>query len=262
MFEVGASMAWMRYVAGLSTKIIRRTFDTSLPSGPQHWTTYKRREAISVVASIAPWSLPIMIALWKVMPALAAGCSIVLKPSEITPLTALILAETAVEAGVPASVFNVVTGGNASFDYHGDTTQLYLRGQYAHAEKVGTNDYTDYRSRKTKRLTQMNAKDTSLRQPEDMIVGTDSKLGSIYGYTPAEIVDVDKDGRITDADRNSNQYWSLNGRSGVWKLKAFQFARSFETQDYTQDLVTVQIGGTASLDKLKLTYDVSHSAGS
>lgn len=153
-------------------------------------------------------------------------------------------------------------GGNASLDWHGDSTQLYLRGQYAHADKTGTNDYTDYRNRKSKRLTQVNPEDTGLRQPQDMIIGTDPKLGNIYGYTPAQIVDVDGDGRITDADRNSNQYWSLNGRSGVWNPKVFQFARSFETQDYTQYLATVQVGGTSSLDKLKLSYDLSYSSGS
>lgn len=113
MFEVGASSEWMRYVAGLTTKTSGRTFDTSLPGGPQHWTTYTRREPIGVVAGIAPWNFPMMIALWKVMPALAAGCSVVLKPSEVTPLTALMLAETAINAGVPDGVFNVITGGGA-----------------------------------------------------------------------------------------------------------------------------------------------------
>ncbi|NKF23511.1 aldehyde dehydrogenase family protein [Solimonas marina] len=113
MFEVGASSEWMRYVAGLTTKIGGRTFDTSLPGGPQHWTTYTRREPVGVVAGIAPWNFPMMIALWKVMPALAAGCSVVLKPSEVTPLTALMLAQTAIDAGLPPGVFNVVTGSGA-----------------------------------------------------------------------------------------------------------------------------------------------------
>ncbi len=153
-------------------------------------------------------------------------------------------------------------GGNASFDFHGETTQLYLRGQYAHFEKTGTNDYTDYRSRKSKRLTQVNPEETGLRQPEDMVTGTDPTLGRVYGYTPAQIVDADGDGRITDADRNSRQYWSLNGRSGVWNPKTFQFARSFETQDYRQYLATVNIGGVSSFDKLRLTYDLSYSTGS
>lgn len=152
-------------------------------------------------------------------------------------------------------------GGNLSFDYHGDATQLYLRGQYARADKVGTNDYTDYRSRKSKRLTQVNAEDTGLRQPEDMVTGHDARLGNIYGYTTQQIVDVDGDKRITDADRKSSQYWSFNGRSGVWDPKTFQFARSFETQDYRQQLATVQVGGTSTLDRLKLTYDLSYSFG-
>lgn len=152
-------------------------------------------------------------------------------------------------------------GGNLSFDYHGETTQLYLRGQYARADKAGTNDYTDYRNRKSKRLTQVNPEDTSLRQPEDMITGVDAKLGNVYGYSVQQIVDRDGDGRITDADRNSKQYWSLNGRSGVWDPKVFQFARTFETQDNRQQLGTVQLGGNSQFDRLRLTYDLSYSFG-
>lgn len=110
MIEVGASVEWTRYAAGLATKLTGRTFDVSLPGGPLHWTTYTRREPIGVVAGIAPWNFPLMIALWKVLPALASGCSIVLKPSEVTPLTALRVAEIAAEAGVPPGVLNVITG--------------------------------------------------------------------------------------------------------------------------------------------------------
>lgn len=111
--EVGSSVDWIRFAAGLATKLTGRTFDVSLPGGQAHWTAYTRREPIGVVAGIAPWNFPLMIGLWKVLPALAAGCSIVLKPSEVTPLSALALAELAVEAGVPAGVFNVLTGGGA-----------------------------------------------------------------------------------------------------------------------------------------------------
>jgi phenylacetaldehyde dehydrogenase len=141
MFEVGASSEWMRYVAGLSTKISGRTFDTSLPGGPQHWTTYTRREPIGVVAGIAPWNFPMMIALWKVMPALAAGCSIVLKPSEYTPLTAVMLAQTAVEAGVPAGVFNVITGGGAvagtALTEHPLVAKISFTGSTATGKAIG-----------------------------------------------------------------------------------------------------------------------------
>ncbi|WP_226791898.1 TonB-dependent receptor [Altererythrobacter sp. CC-YST694] len=152
-------------------------------------------------------------------------------------------------------------GGNFSFDYRGDTTELYLRGQYARQELVGTNDYTDYRNRPTPRLTQVNLEDTSLRQPEDMVIGHDDALGNIYGYTTAQIVDTDQDGKITDADRSASQYWSLNGRSGVWDPKAFQFARSFSTIDTTQTLGTVEFGGKSKLGALTLNYSASYSGG-
>ncbi len=152
-------------------------------------------------------------------------------------------------------------GGNLSFDYHGDTTELYLRGQYARQELVGTNDYTDYRNRPTARLTQVNLEDTSLLQPEDMVIGHDDTLGNIYGYTTAQIVDTDEDGKITDADRSSSKYWSLNGRSGVWDPEAFQFARSFSTIDVTQTLGTVEFGGKSKLGALTLNYSASYSGG-
>lgn len=110
MFESGAASEWMRYVAGLTTKITGQTLELSLPPGPDHWTAYTRREPIGVVAAISPWNFPLLIAIWKIAPALAAGCSVVLKPSEVTPLSGLWLAELASEAGVPPGVFNVVTG--------------------------------------------------------------------------------------------------------------------------------------------------------
>ncbi len=66
-----------------------------------------------MVAGIVPWNFPLMIGMWKVMPALAAGCSIVIKPSETTPLTLLRVAELATQAGIPDGVFNVVTGSGA-----------------------------------------------------------------------------------------------------------------------------------------------------
>jgi len=73
-------------------------------------TSSIRREAVGVIATIAPWNYPLQMAVWKVIPALAAGCSVVIKPAEITPLTTLTLARLATEAGLPDGVFNVVTG--------------------------------------------------------------------------------------------------------------------------------------------------------
>jgi betaine-aldehyde dehydrogenase len=76
---------------------------------PDH-TSLIRREAIGVVGSIAPWNYPLQMAAWKILPAIAAGNTIVLKPAELTPLTALLLAEAATEAGLPDGVLNVITG--------------------------------------------------------------------------------------------------------------------------------------------------------
>jgi betaine-aldehyde dehydrogenase len=73
-------------------------------------TSYVRREPIGVVGSIAPWNYPLQMAAWKVLPAVAAGNTIVLKPAEITPLSTLMYAEAGAAAGLPAGVFNVVTG--------------------------------------------------------------------------------------------------------------------------------------------------------
>lgn len=109
--EVGASVNYMRYMAGWATKIEGQTFDVSIPvPAGARFNAYTRREPIGVVAGIVPWNFPMMIALWKVMPALACGCTIVIKPADITPLTALRLAELAIEAGVPPGVFNVLIG--------------------------------------------------------------------------------------------------------------------------------------------------------
>lgn len=77
-------------------------------------TSYIRREPVGVVGSIAAWNYPLQLAAWKVLPAVAAGNTIVLKPSEVTPLSSLIFAETAAEAGVPEGVFNVLTGPGRS----------------------------------------------------------------------------------------------------------------------------------------------------
>ncbi|MFJ6936375.1 gamma-aminobutyraldehyde dehydrogenase [Streptomyces sp. NPDC101132] len=73
-------------------------------------TSYVRREPIGVVGSIAPWNYPLQMAAWKILPAVAAGNTIVLKPAELTPLTSLMFAQAAKEAGIPDGVINIVTG--------------------------------------------------------------------------------------------------------------------------------------------------------
>ncbi|WP_055493439.1 gamma-aminobutyraldehyde dehydrogenase [Streptomyces sp. TP-A0356] len=73
-------------------------------------TSYVRREPIGVVGSVAPWNYPLQMAAWKILPAIAAGNTVVLKPAELTPLTSLLFARAATEAGIPDGVINIVTG--------------------------------------------------------------------------------------------------------------------------------------------------------
>ncbi|WP_030704592.1 MULTISPECIES: gamma-aminobutyraldehyde dehydrogenase [unclassified Streptomyces] len=81
-------------------------------------TSYVRREAIGVVGSIAPWNYPLQMAAWKILPAVAAGNTIVLKPAELTPLTSLMFAQAATEAGIPDGVINIVTGAGKDAGEH------------------------------------------------------------------------------------------------------------------------------------------------
>jgi len=76
------------------------------------YTSMYRREPVGVVGQIAPWNYPLLMAIWKIGPALASGCAIVLKPAPTTPLTTLMLAELSAEAGIPPGVLNIITGGN------------------------------------------------------------------------------------------------------------------------------------------------------
>jgi acyl-CoA reductase-like NAD-dependent aldehyde dehydrogenase len=103
--DVEPAIDAFRYYAGWVRKIYGETIPVDGP-----FLNYTMREPVGVVAAIVPWNYPLQIAVWKVAPALAAGCSVVLKPSELTPLTALRLAELALEAGIPEGVLNVVTG--------------------------------------------------------------------------------------------------------------------------------------------------------
>ncbi len=107
------------YYAGWATKIHGET----LPSRGNGFL-YTLREPVGVVGAIVPWNFPLLLASWKVGPALASGCTIVLKPSETTPLSALKLGELALEAGIPPGVLNVVPGpgrtaGNALVEHPG-----------------------------------------------------------------------------------------------------------------------------------------------
>jgi betaine-aldehyde dehydrogenase len=105
-FDVPGSIDNIRFFAGAARHLEGKA---SAEYSPDH-TSSIRREAVGVVATITPWNYPLQMAVWKVIPALAAGCSVIIKPAEITPLTTLTLARLATEAGLPDGVFNVVTG--------------------------------------------------------------------------------------------------------------------------------------------------------
>jgi (Z)-2-((N-methylformamido)methylene)-5-hydroxybutyrolactone dehydrogenase len=100
---------WFRYFAGLAVS----NDGQLLQNDRSNFMAYTRREPVGVVAAITPWNSPIMLMIWKLAPALAAGCTFVVKPSEYTPVSTLAFADLMQEAGFPAGVFNVVTGGPA-----------------------------------------------------------------------------------------------------------------------------------------------------
>lgn len=105
--DVPEIMRYARYMAGFCTRRDGRVTNVSTPG--RHFA-YSVRQPVGVVVGIVPWNFPLVMSGWKILPALAAGCTIVLKPSEITPLSAIRLAELVLEAGVPPGVVNLVTG--------------------------------------------------------------------------------------------------------------------------------------------------------
>jgi phenylacetaldehyde dehydrogenase len=141
-FEVGGSVEYVRYMAGWATKIEGSTLELSIPVPPgTRYTGLTFREPVGVVGAIVPWNFPLMIALWKIAPALACGCTIVVKPSEETPMTALKLAELAQEAGIPKGVLNVVTGTGpgvgAALARHPGIDKITFTGSTAVGRQVG-----------------------------------------------------------------------------------------------------------------------------
>lgn len=107
--EIEGSVKTFRYFAGWPTKFGGETLPVSPRSGARI-LNYTTREPVGVAGLIVPWNYPMSMAAWKIAPAVAAGCCVILKPAEQTPLTALRLGELALEAGFPAGVINVVPG--------------------------------------------------------------------------------------------------------------------------------------------------------
>jgi len=125
--ELTMTVNTLRYYGGWADKI---TGDTLPVDGP--FFCYTLREPIGVVGAIVPWNFPLNIASWKFAPALAAGCTIILKPASETPLTALAFSEIALEAGFPPGAFNVVSGGGstagAALVRHPDVDKISFTG--------------------------------------------------------------------------------------------------------------------------------------
>lgn len=144
MIDVGFGVEFTRYMAGWATKISGETLDVSIgfPPGVKY-SAFTRREPIGVVAGIAPWNFPMLIGLWKMVPALAAGCSVVLKPAEITPLTTLKVARLAQEAGVPDGVLNILLGSGrvvgSALARHPGVSKISITGSTQAGKDVGRN---------------------------------------------------------------------------------------------------------------------------
>jgi phenylacetaldehyde dehydrogenase len=127
--DVQGSIGMFRYMAGWATRLNGETIPVSSAG---NWHAYTLREPVGVVGQIIPWNFPLMMAAWKLAPALAAGCTIVLKPAEQTPLTALRFGELIQEAGIPDGVVNIVTGfgetAGAALAEHPDVDKIAFTG--------------------------------------------------------------------------------------------------------------------------------------
>lgn len=125
------------YMSGFATKIEGEVIPISAPG---NWHAYTTRDAVGVVGLIVPWNFPLVIASWKVAPALAAGNTVVLKPSEMTPLSALLMGELALEAGIPPGVLNIVPGFGAragqTLSEHPDVDKISFTGSTATGRRI------------------------------------------------------------------------------------------------------------------------------
>ncbi|KAN0023752.1 hypothetical protein ACTFIV_008139 [Dictyostelium citrinum] len=134
-YDITQSEKTIRYFGGWADKIQGKTIPIT-----NEYTSMTRHEPIGVVAMIVAWNYPVMLLCWKLGPALAAGCTIVAKPSEFTPLTALYLCELIKEAGFPPGVFNLVNGfgstvGNA-LSHHMDIDKISFTGSTVTGRKI------------------------------------------------------------------------------------------------------------------------------
>ncbi|MGA8152023.1 MAG: aldehyde dehydrogenase family protein [Terriglobales bacterium] len=131
--DVPAAVDMFRYMAGWATKIEGNTIPLSVSYAPgAKFLAYTLREPVGVVGQIIPWNFPLLMAAWKLGPALTTGCTVVLKPAEQTPLSALRLGELFQEAGFPDGVVNIVPGygetAGAALSAHPDVDKVAFTG--------------------------------------------------------------------------------------------------------------------------------------
>src|SRR5690349_3937269 len=131
--DVPLAVDLFRYMAGWATKLEGNTIPLSVPYTPgAKYLAYTLREPVGVVGQIIPWNFPLLMAAWKLGPALATGCTVVLKPAEQTPLSALRLGELITEAGFPDGVVNIVPGygetAGAALAAHPDVDKVAFTG--------------------------------------------------------------------------------------------------------------------------------------
>jgi acyl-CoA reductase-like NAD-dependent aldehyde dehydrogenase len=134
--DVHLAVEHFRYFAGWPTKITGEV----LPVATPNMHCYTRKEPVGVCVQIVPWNFPLLMAAWKLAPALAAGCTVVLKPAEQTPLTALRVGELALEAGLPDGVLNVATGDGetgAALVEHPDVDKIAFTGSTVVGREIG-----------------------------------------------------------------------------------------------------------------------------
>jgi phenylacetaldehyde dehydrogenase len=126
------SIKMLRYYSGMTSEIHGKAQHSKSGSNGGNTLAYTTREPVGVVGQIIPWNGPILMAIWKMAPALAAGCTLVLKPDEKTPLTALWLGALAIEAGFPKGVINIVPGlgeeAGAALAAHSDIDKIAFTG--------------------------------------------------------------------------------------------------------------------------------------
>ena len=177
--DVASSAAHFRHFAGWAERV---TGDV-LPVHQPGMLCYTRKEPVGVCGQIIPWNFPLLMAAWKLSPALAAGCTVVLKPAEQTPLSALRLGELALEAGIPAGVVNVVTGdgetGAALVDHEG-IDKLAFTGSTEVGREIGAKA-----GRALKRLTlELGGKSPNIILPDaDLEQAISGSFQAIYFNT-------------------------------------------------------------------------------